>query len=80
MARTRLLLRGAVTIALIAGGASLPAVTAQAATTPRTVILDGATLVSLKAQLTSSPTPEQTSALSALTELADAALTAGPWW
>jgi Alginate lyase len=79
MPRTRFLLGGAVTIALIVGGASLPPLTAQAATTPRTVILDGRMLVSLKAQLTRSPTSGETSALSGLTKLADAALSAGPW-
>jgi hypothetical protein len=79
MSRTRFLAGGVVAIALIAGGAGLSALPAQAATTPRTVILDGARLVSLKAQLTGSPTPDETRALSALTRLADAALTAGPW-
>jgi Alginate lyase len=79
MTRTRLLIGAAVAVAVLATAASLPALTAQAATTPATVILDGAKLASLKAQLASSPTSGETKALAALTKAADAALTAGPW-
>jgi Alginate lyase len=80
MTRTRILVGGAATLALLAAGVSLPDLTvAQAAARPQTVILDGATLVSVKAQLTSAPTPGETKALSTLTKLADTALAAGPW-
>src|SRR2546423_4603353 len=72
---------GAVPRGGAAAGASLPAVagTAAAATTPQTVILDGAKLAAIKAQLTGSPTSGETKALAALKKSADAALTAGPW-
>jgi hypothetical protein len=81
MRRTRLLIGGAVALALAATGAAIPALTtsAQAATTPATVILDGAKLVSIKNQVTTAPTTGQTRALAALTKKADAALTMGPW-
>jgi len=81
MTRTRLLLGGAVALAVLAAGATVPLLTgaAQAATTPATVILDGAKLVSLRTQLQSSPTSGETNALATITKLADAALTAGPW-
>ncbi|TML32724.1 MAG: alginate lyase [Actinobacteria bacterium] len=77
----RLVIGGAVSLAVIAAAASLPALagTAAAATTPQTVILDGAKLAAVKAQLTSSPTSGETKALAALKKSADAALTAGPW-
>jgi hypothetical protein len=81
MRRTRLLVGGAVALALVAAGAAIPmlASSAQAATTPATVILDGAKLVALKNQLTSAPTSGETKALALLTNKADAALTQGPW-
>jgi hypothetical protein len=81
MRRTRLLFGGAVALALVAAGAAIPmlASSAQAATTPATVILDGAKLVALKNQLTSAPTSGETKALALLTNKADAALTQGPW-
>src|SRR5438045_8424382 len=77
----RLVIGGAVPLAVSAAAASLPALagTAAAATTPQTVILDGAKLAAIKAQLTSSPTSGETKALAALKKSADAALTAGPW-
>jgi hypothetical protein len=77
MTRTRLLACGAVALALAA--ATVPALTAHAATTPKTVILDGAKLVSIRTQVTTAPTSGQTKALALLTKKADAALTAGPW-
>lgn len=82
MRRTRLLVGGAVALAMVAAAMTVPAVlasSAQAATTPATVILDGAKLVSLKNQLASAPTSGETKALSLLTQKADAALTQGPW-
>ena len=77
----RLVIGGAVSLAVVAAAASLPALagTAAAATTPQTVILDGAKLAAIKAQLTGSPTSGETKALAALKKSADAALTAGPW-
>jgi len=78
--RLRLVLGATVALAVIAGSATVALTgTAQAATTPATVILDGAKLVSLKAQLTSAPSSGQTKALARLKKLADTALTAGPW-
>src|SRR5437763_13438225 len=77
----RLVIGGAVSLAVIAPAASLPALagTAAAATTPQTVILDGAKLAAIKAQLTGSPTSGETKALAALKKSADKELTAGPW-
>jgi hypothetical protein len=77
MTRTRLLVAGAVALALAA--VAVPALTAQAATTPKTVILDGAKLVTIRTQVTTAPTSGQTKALALLVKKADAALTAGPW-
>jgi Alginate lyase len=78
MTRTRFLVGGAVAVALVAA-ATVPALTAEAATTPKTVILDGAKLVSIRTQVTTAPTSGQTKALALLVKKADAALTAGPW-
>jgi hypothetical protein len=49
-----------------------------AAAVPRTIVLDGAQLVTIRKQL-SSPSPQLAAALAALRRSADSALTAGPW-
>jgi hypothetical protein len=79
--RLRLALGAATAFAVLAAGSATIALTgvAQAATTPATVILDGAKLASIKTQVTTAPTLGQTRALTRLKQLADAALTAGPW-
>src|SRR5690242_13438568 len=77
--RFRILAGAAVAVAALAATVPLVASNATAATTPATVILDGAKLASIKAQLASNPSAAQTRALAALKKLADKALTAGPW-
>ncbi|OLB76470.1 MAG: hypothetical protein AUI14_18710 [Actinobacteria bacterium 13_2_20CM_2_71_6] len=76
-------LAAVVTLALTAAGiAAQPATataTAAAAAAPKTIVLDGAQLAAIKAQVSSAPTPAQSAALAALTHAADQALTAGPW-
>ncbi len=78
MIRTRTLI-GVLAMGLVSAGVAVPALTAQAVSAPKTVVLDGPTLVSLKTQVGTSPTPEESKALAALTNLADSALVAGPW-
>jgi hypothetical protein len=78
----KLVIGAVVALAALAATASLPALAgtvSPAATTPNTIVLDGALLAGIKAQLTSTPTAEQTRALAALKKSADKALTAGPW-
>jgi hypothetical protein len=78
--RLRLALGATVALAVLAGSATVALTgTAQAATTPATVILDGAKLAAIKADLAGTPSSGETKALTALKKLADAALTAGPW-
>jgi len=73
---------GLIAVASAAAGLALAGVRAApavAAPTPATVILDGARLVTIKQQLATAPTAQQTAALAALRRIADRVLTAGPW-
>src|SRR5256714_9577456 len=73
------------TAALVCGsGAAVapPSALAGARTAPpvpRTIVLDGAQLATIRQQVTTAPTPDQAAALAALTRSADRELTAGPW-
>jgi hypothetical protein len=68
-------------VAAIAATAAIagPALSARAATAPKTIVLDGAQLAAIRQQVGSAPTAAQSAALATLTHAADQALTAGPW-
>jgi len=77
--RFRIAAAGAAVVALAVAGTVLTGPSASAATTPQTIVLDGAKLVAIRQQLAGTPGPPLAAAFTALKKSADAALTAGPW-
>jgi len=78
-ARFRIMAAGLAVAGLAVAGTVLAGPSALAATTPHTIVLDGAKLVAIRQQLAGTPSQQLTAAFTALKKSADAALTAGPW-
>ena len=66
------------TAVAVIGPPALAGVSAAAAV-PKTIVLDGAQLATIRQQVTTAPTAAQKAALKTLTAAADKELTAGPW-
>src|SRR6266498_3233795 len=68
-------------LALTVTGALIgpPVLAVAAPPVPKTIVLDGARLATIRQQVTTAPTAAQAAALRSLTGAADKALTAGPW-